>query len=85
MGKRLLAEGFGQGFEYLFPLAGVLDVFFQVAVGGLDFSARFLNLSFQLQVVVADEVAGNFLDFAFSFFETTLGLILVHGELLITR
>ena len=49
----------GQRLKYLLTLAGILDVFFQVAVGCLDFAIALLYLSFQLQIVVADEIAGD--------------------------
>jgi hypothetical protein len=48
---------FGLRIVYLFALAGVLNILSQVAVVGLGFASGLLNLSFQLHIVVADEVA----------------------------
>ena len=52
----MVGRRFGQCCDHSFALAGILEVFLQITVVGLDF--------------------------AFGFFETTLGLILVHGVLL---
>ena len=72
-------RGSGQGFKRSLALAGILDVFFQITVGGLDFAAGFLNLSFQFQIVVADKIAGDFLYFALSLFGGAFDPVLVNN------
>jgi hypothetical protein len=82
--KKTIGRRVGQRFDYLFAIAG-FEIILQITEGGPDFAAVFLIPSFSLQIVVTDEVAGEFLDFAFGFIDTTLGLILVHGVLLGVR
>ena len=57
------------------------DVSFDVTERRLSFSSKVLNLALLLQLLVADDLAGDFLHFAFGFFDTAVGLVLVHGFL----
>ena len=61
-----------------------LDLFqivFEITATRLNLADCILNLAFQRHGLVADNLAGNFLDLAFHFLDAALDLILVHFNL----
>ena len=61
---------------------GFFQVILQITEAGLHLADGLLDLALQLQLFVADQLAGGFLDIAFCFVDTSLDLILVYEFLL---
>lgn len=59
----------------------LFDVLLDVAHTRLDLAEVLLDVSFHLQLFVADDLAGDFLDCALCFFNAALDLIFVHTSL----
>ena len=63
-----------------------MTCFFCISLGiakrSLGFALNQLNFALDFQFLVANSLAGNFLDCALGFFDTAFDLILVHDELL---
>jgi hypothetical protein len=55
-----------------------LDVFLGITNGGSGLAGILLNIAFELDLLIADYMAGDFLDLALCFFVTTLDLFFVH-------
>lgn len=62
---------------------GLLDIVLEITILGLDFAASIGNHSLLLQVLIADDLAGDFLHFAFRYFDAASDLIFVHDAFLV--
>src|SRR5476649_855321 len=61
-------------------LSQVLHVFLDVTKLCLSIADDLLNLALRFQLLVAHDLAGEFLDIAFHFVDSALDLILIHAH-----
>jgi hypothetical protein len=59
-----------------------LDLRLDITNACLDLAGVLLDLSFQFQLFVADDMTGDFFHFAFGFFVPTFDLLFVHVSIL---